>query len=101
MPLGAIRPKNRSCAAFAFDSDLEIVYMFGGHCEETLQDLRDFWQFNLKTNTWIAIEDCNSTSPSARSGVQMIYDSTSKQIFMLGRKAGKGDLVDNFKVSKH
>lgn len=93
VPSNDLKPSNRIDAGYAFDSESEIVYMFGGHSDETNMDLNDFWQYNLKSNCWSLIQEDTSISP--RCGQKMVFDPFSKQIFMLGHRSRE---YDNFKV---
>lgn len=88
-----LKPSNRTDAGYAFDTELQIVYMFGGHSDETSQDLNDFWQYNLRTNCWSMIQEDTSISP--RCGQKMVFDPVSRQIFVLGHRSRE---YDNFKV---
>lgn len=63
--------------------------MFGGHSDETSQDLNDFWQYNLHTHCWSMIHEETVGIVSPRSGQKMVFDPISKQIFMLGRKGSR------------
>lgn len=96
MPNSQVKPSNRIDAGYAFDSDSQIVYMFGGHSDETSLDLNDFWQFNLRTQCWSIIHE-ESSIVSPRCGQKMVYDPISKQIFMLGRRASRG--IESLKVN--
>lgn len=92
-----LKPSSRMDAGYTFDNEAKIVYMFGGHSDETSQDLNDFWQYNLHTHCWSMIHEDTSISP--RCGQKMAFDSATKQIFMLGRKSGKSiELLNNYKV---
>jgi hypothetical protein len=90
-----VRPSNRIDAGYAYDNEAQIIYMFGGHSDETSQDLNDFWQYNLLTHSWSMIHE-ESSIVSPRCGQKMIFDPMSKQIFMLGRKGSR--VMENFKV---
>lgn len=76
IPNHELKPSSRTDAGYAFDSESQIVYMFGGHSDETSQDLNDFWQYNLKTNSWSIINE--DTPISARCGQKMIFDPVSR-----------------------
>lgn len=95
----ALRPKSRVDAGYAFDVESNIIYMFGGHCEDDSEDLNDFWQYNLQDNKWTCLDE--NSSVSARSGHKMVFDPISKQIFMVGRKVNRGNehSNDTFKVA--
>ncbi|XP_070491388.1 muskelin isoform X2 [Chironomus tepperi] len=92
-----LRPKTRVDAGYAFDNESNVIYMFGGHCEDDSEDLNDFWLYDIKDNKWTCISESCSISP--RSGQKMVFDPVSKQIFMLGRKASRGteNVNDSYK----
>lgn len=86
------RPKPRTNAAYACDENRQLIYMFGGYDETN--ELNDFWVFDLNTHEWSPMETLNGPSP--RSGAKMVFDSVGNQIFIIGRKATRGQ--ENLKV---
>lgn len=88
------RPRPRSQAAYAFDENRQLIYMFGGTIEETTE-FNDFWMMDLKTNEWTPIESSNGPSP--RSGGKMVFDPSGNQLFVIGRKPMRGS--ESLKVS--
>lgn len=90
--LTAIRPKPRSQAAYAFDENHRLIYMFGG--SDDSNDLNDFWVFDLAKNEWSMIESLNGPSP--RTGAKMVFDPLGNQLFIIGQKSLRG--VESLKV---
>lgn len=88
------RPKPRTNAAYAFDGSRQLIYMFGGYDETN--ELNDFWVFDLNTHEWSPMENMNGPSP--RSGAKMVFDSIGNQIFIIGKKALRGN--ENLKVMR-
>lgn len=96
----ALRPKNRIEAGYAYDHESNIIYMFGGLCEENSECLNDFWQYDVQNDKWICISESSIVSP--RCGQKMVFDPISKQIFMLGKKfanRGSENVNDTYKVT--
>ncbi|CRK95856.1 CLUMA_CG009303, isoform A [Clunio marinus] len=85
------RPKSRNNAAYTFDRNRQLIYMFGGSDETN--ELNDFWVFDLKKNEWSEIESENGPSP--RIGSKMVFDTDGNQLFVIGRKSSKGN--ENFR----
>lgn len=89
------RPKPRTNAAYAFDESRQLIYMFGGY--DDTNELNDFWVFDLNTVIWSPMENMNGPTP--RSGAKMVFDSVGNQIFIIGRKAARGQ--ENLKVMRN
>lgn len=80
------RPKPRSQAAYAFDDNRKLIYMFGG--TDDTNELNDFWVYDVMKNEWTSIESANGPSP--RSDCKMVFDPVGNQLFILGRRCTKG-----------
>lgn len=75
------RPNPRVDAAYCYDSEKRLLYMFGGLTDQT--EMNDFWVFDCSLGIWSQLEN---SSVSARGGSKMVYDHECSQIFLIGRK---------------
>jgi len=76
----AYRPRVRSAHAMAYDSQSDRVILFGGRNGAAVTGLNDTWSYDLNTNTWTDMV----TSPPARYGSAMAYDSGSDRVILFG-----------------
>jgi len=72
-------PPKRTHYALGYDSEREVVLMFGGY-SPTLGDLNDLWAWN--GITWSEIK--RDESPSARTGARMAFDAKRKVMVLQG-----------------
>ena len=78
-----------------------MLYLFGGW--DGNRDLADFWAFDIANIKWklLSIDTENDGGPSPRSCHKMVFDTKTRQIFILGRYLERGlrDRAQNIKVS--
>jgi hypothetical protein len=77
-------PSVRSSHAMAYDSARNEVVLFGGF--EWSYGLADTWTYNLTANNWTKID--TSTTPPARYGNAMVYDSSYGETVVFGGYGG-------------
>lgn len=67
------------------DGKSQIIYLFGGW--DGHRDLGDFWSYHILTNKWtlISANTEEDGGPSARSCHKMVFDSSGRYLFVLGR----------------
>lgn len=67
------------------DPESNVLYLHGGW--DGVQDLDDFWMFDLQSSVWTCISESTMLDggPSPRSCHKMSLDHNRRQIFMLGR----------------
>jgi N-acetylneuraminic acid mutarotase len=82
-----LKPKNRIGSSFAYNEKDQLIYMFAGYDES--RELDDFWTFDIVNQRWELIQEHSEAEngPSRRCGQKMVYDATTSQIFMIGRKS--------------
>ena len=65
--------------------------------------MADFWAFDIVNVKWklLSIDTENDGGPSPRSCHKMVFDTKTRQIFILGRYLERGlrDRAQNIKVS--
>ncbi len=87
----AERPEQRRSTDMVYDSANQQLVLFGGYGgDSSLANMNDVWVFSLAAGgrpQWKRLSP-GGTAPSARRGLQMIYDSTDTP----------GDFVDNGRV---
>lgn len=81
------------------DSQNQVLYLFGGW--DGNRDLADFWAFDIVNVKWklLSIDTENDGGPSPRSCHKMVFDTKTRQIFILGRYLERGlrDRAQNIK----
>lgn len=88
----AIRPSSRSGHAAAYDSQSDLVVLFGGSRGPAA--LGDTWVYDLRSNVWTNKNP--TTSPPPRSGHAMAYDSQKDRVLLFGGSAGSTFLDDTW-----
>ena len=77
-----------------------MLYLFGGW--DGNRDLADFWAYDINMGKWrlLSLDTEGDGGPTPRSCHKMIFDSKSRQIFILGRYLERGlrDRAQNIKV---
>jgi N-acetylneuraminic acid mutarotase len=79
----ATKPLGRISPGLAYDSDDQVVVLFGGFGGSgTGNRLSDTWLFDVKTGNW---REANpSRSPQARSDMGITYDPSLKKVILFG-----------------
>jgi hypothetical protein len=86
----ATRPSPRSGHRMAYDSARGRVVLFGGFYPDGASHyLADTWEWD--GNAWV--ERTPASSPTARAGFAMVYDSACGRVMLFGRN---GDLADTW-----
>jgi len=79
-------PLERRSASVAYDTDRDVVVMFGGRTTDSVY-YADTWEFD--GTTWT--QKMPSTSPSARFDSPMVYDTARKRMMIFGGEHGDRD----------
>ena len=78
-----------------------MLYLFGGW--DGNRDLADFWAFDISSGKWrlLSLNTEADGGPTPRSCHKMVFDSKTRQIFILGRYLERGlrDRAQNIKVN--
>ncbi|MHA2330441.1 MAG: Kelch repeat-containing protein [Candidatus Hodarchaeales archaeon] len=76
-------PSARFGHTMVHDESNEQVILFGGSAvNDGRSDLADTWMFSCTSNTWTELNP--TSSPSARAGHSMVYDSVNQQVILFG-----------------
>ncbi|MDF1562497.1 MAG: kelch repeat-containing protein [Deltaproteobacteria bacterium] len=83
------KPPARFDHAMAYDSDREVVVLFGGTVDSGTGDfeLQDTWEWSLANRSWTEVGPvtCTPTScPPKRHGHAMVYDPTLQGVVLFG-----------------
>jgi N-acetylneuraminic acid mutarotase len=81
----ATSPSARSSHAMAYDSQNNLTVLFGGYGYNSTGDLdylNDTWVYSYTDNSWTNMTP--ATSPSARYGHAMAYDSQNNKVVLFG-----------------
>jgi hypothetical protein len=77
-----VNPDPRVGHAMAYDSESDLVVMFGGHTHLNNDGMQDeTWTYNYNTMTWTLVDESTSL---LRSDHEMVYDSDSDLIVIYG-----------------
>jgi hypothetical protein len=74
------QPSGRVLPSAAYDAGEKKIVLFGG--DDDQRCLRDTWIYDCRTRTWTKVDP--ETSPPARAGQAMVYDSGQGVIVMAG-----------------
>ncbi len=74
-------PPARGQSAMAYDPAAHRMIMFGGWNLDT--DFNDTWAYDPAANTWTELNP-SGTLPPARSGHDLVYDSSRGLLIMFG-----------------
>ena len=77
------KPSERKGHSMVYDSENEVVVLFGGF--DGTDELDDTWIYDVSTDTWTEKNPPNS--PEARYDHAMTYDSTNNKVMLNGGKA--------------
>src|SRR5206468_6198626 len=79
-------PTGRADYAMAYDSARDKILLFGGTDGTQNTNFSDTWEYDpaAPTPTWTLLSP--ATTPPARSGHGMVYDSARQRIVMFGGK---------------
>uniref|UniRef100_A0A2M4BCX4 Putative muskelin n=2 Tax=Anopheles marajoara TaxID=58244 RepID=A0A2M4BCX4_9DIPT len=79
------RPGRRGGHQLIIDPQTSTIYLYGGW--DGNEDLSDLWSYDVRTNRWTLIHERSEQldGPTPRACHKMVYDTSSSQIFMLGR----------------
>ncbi|MHA1418578.1 MAG: Kelch repeat-containing protein [Candidatus Heimdallarchaeaceae archaeon] len=81
-------PTLRGGHCMAYDSESDIVIMYGGSVGKDYNpdggqlNFNDTWSYDFNTNTWTNVTP--STSPPGRTSAKIVYDSESDRIVLFG-----------------
>ena len=75
-------PPGRSRYSMVYDSTSDKFIVFGGLISGSRDFFGDTWVYDLAADTWTQMSP--STSPSARNGHSMVYDSNSDRVILFG-----------------
>ena len=89
---GAGGPAALSGAAMAYDPGTGQTIMFGGNASGTAQGIT--WNWNGSTSTWAQLTPLSS--PSARYGASLAYDTTTSQLLLFGGYNGTTYMNDTW-----
>ncbi len=78
-------PAARALHRMVYDESIEKFVMFGGGTSTAT--FNDAWLFDLATDTWTPL-GASGTSPSARAGLAMAYDTSGRQVLLFGGSDG-------------
>lgn len=73
-------PSPRAWAYFADLADLQTPVLFGG--ENALGPLNDTWEWNTRTDAWVALPTTHAPSPRYQGN--MVYDADHLQLVLFG-----------------
>lgn len=82
-------PTQRYQQALAFDSDRNVLVMFGGSVSETA-NVGDTWEFD--GTSWM--QKSPADSPSARHDAKMVYDTANQRVVLFGGEFSNGTRSD-------
>ena len=86
-------PDGRYLQALAFDETRKVVVMFGGMVTDpnmgTTTPNNETWEWSPATSKWTNRTGAG-TSPDARSGAAMVFDSLRGKFVLFGGRAGSG-----------
>lgn len=85
-------PSARSGASMVFDGNSGYVLLFGG--TNGSEKFNDTWAY-IRGN-WTELNTSLGSSPPARSGAGMAYDSATNQVILFGGNGSSGDLADTW-----
>jgi N-acetylneuraminic acid mutarotase len=86
-----ISPSPRWGASLVYDSESDIVILFGG--KSNGEDVSpETWSYDYNTNTWINMDP--SIQPSSRNEFDMVYDSKSDRCILFGGTSADGSHSD-------
>ena len=88
-PVQAPPPRYR--ASMVYDSTTGEMLLFGGVGSAGV--LNDLWAYSLANNTWTEL--CPTSSPPARMGQGMVYDSVADRVLLFGGVNGNGNYPAN------
>lgn len=91
-PEPVARPEARGNPGMAYDSGRDRIVLFGGL--NGFNSFEDTWTYDTSTNTWMNMNP--STSPQARWGHGMVYDSAHRKSILFGGKTGDEFLNDTW-----
>jgi hypothetical protein len=91
IPKTGTPPPRRELSGLAYDSTSDKVYIYGGRSEIFH---KDFWEFDISSNTWEEIHPASTMSPGERSGVFMAVLEESRQIVLFGGSGESGPISD-------
>jgi hypothetical protein len=95
-----IAPLARADAAFVYDANDQLFYLFGGWSQYpngTVYRLNDTWSFSLALDRWDRISP--SVAPSPRSDAAVGFDSSDDRLVLFGGFSGTEYLGDAWSFS--
>ncbi len=79
---GYVAPDGRANLMMAYDSESDVVIIYGGWNEPLPYELGDTWSYDYNTNTFVNMSP--ASAPPVREVSAMAYDSQSDRIIMFG-----------------
>lgn len=80
-------PPARNKASMVYEPQTEQVLLFGGYSQADGSTLGDLWAFDPTADSWTELLP-NGSTPSAREGQALAYDSGTGTIFLFGGYTG-------------
>jgi N-acetylneuraminic acid mutarotase len=78
----SVLPPPRLSPGMTYDSEADLVILFGGNAASHASVLNDTWTYSLNENTWTEMTPL--VSPPARLGTQMVYDAQLDKVIIFG-----------------
>jgi N-acetylneuraminic acid mutarotase len=82
-------PARRLNSAMVYDSDNQLIILFGGNSITAGWELDDTWIYDIQTNSWSL--SYSITRPPGRSDHAMAYDPNTKKTILFGGMRDVGD----------
>ncbi|MBL8028002.1 MAG: T9SS type A sorting domain-containing protein [Fibrobacteres bacterium] len=96
-----ISPPERDCkAGFAYDSQNDIVLLFGGYITWNSNPQNDMWAYHPSTNTWEKLNpNMNGITMAPQLGVQQTEYDSRHNVFLIAIECGRGLFAYRYKGS--
>jgi hypothetical protein len=88
----SVQPPGREYFGMCYNQQDEKVYLFGG--AGSAEYYNDLWTYDVNTDSWSLVTIAGS-SPIARFGHGMTYDSKNNRILVFGGKDGSWNLLND------
>ncbi len=75
-------PPSRADSSLVYDSESDVVILFGGVLGAGRGKLNDTWAYSYELNTWV--NKSPAAAPDIRSARMMAYDSESDRVILFG-----------------
>jgi len=94
-PTGTV-PSGRALQQMVYDPNIDQMVVFGGGTTTVVHD--DTWAYDPTTNTWNQA-NVSGSPPSARTGYAMLFNSTTRKVYLFGGSDGVTYLNDLWSLS--